>query len=109
MTDPRALGYATAAVLQAIRQGYRYGLDIMEAAGLPSGTVYPTLGRMERRGYVTARWEAQAVADREGRPRRRYYELTAAGAAALDEAIRRFGAIARAADRGAGRLARGER
>ena len=107
MTDPRALGYATAAVLQAIRQGYRYGLDIMEAAALPSGTVYPTLARMERRGYVTARWEAQAVADREGRPRRRYYELTAAGAAALDEAIRRFGAIARGAERG--RLARGER
>jgi DNA-binding PadR family transcriptional regulator len=94
MTDQRALGYATAAVLQAIRQGYRYGLDIMDATGLPSGTVYPTLTRLEGRGLVSGLWEAQTVADREKRPRRRYYRLTAAGRDALKESVKLYGATA---------------
>ncbi|HUG42429.1 MAG TPA: helix-turn-helix transcriptional regulator [Longimicrobiales bacterium] len=91
---PRPLGYATVAVLRAVADGARYGLDIMERTGLPSGTVYPTLGRLEKRGYVGGRWEEAAVARREGRPRRRYYRLTGAGSVALREAIRRFGALA---------------
>ncbi len=89
----RQIGYATAGLLRAISRGYRYGLDIMETTGLPSGTVYPTLTRLEARGFVVGQWEAQAIADREKRPRRRYYKLTAAGKAALAESTRLYGAL----------------
>ena len=86
----RKLGYATVAVLRAVRDGVGYGLDIMERTGLASGTVYPTLSRMEKRGYVRARWENEAVAREEGRPRRRYYRLTDAGEEAVKAAIREY-------------------
>ena len=89
----RSLGYAPVRVLQGIERGSRYGFDIIEATGLPSGTVYPTLSRMEKRGLLRARWEERALADEEGRPRRRYYELTEAGTESLNEAVRRFGEI----------------
>lgn len=89
----RSLGYATLAVLRAIRTGASYGLDIMERTGLPSGTVYPTLGRMEKRGYLQARWENEEAARQEGRPRRRYYRLTDAGEAAMREAVREYGEL----------------
>jgi DNA-binding PadR family transcriptional regulator len=42
--------YPTAAVLMAIRHGHRYGFDVMDATGLPDGTVYPILRRLERPG-----------------------------------------------------------
>jgi PadR family transcriptional regulator PadR len=59
----------------------RYGLDVMRDTGLASGTLYPILLRLERAGWVTAAWEdIDPVA--EGRPSRRYYRLTAHGAAA---------------------------
>jgi DNA-binding PadR family transcriptional regulator len=90
----RRIGYATAAILGALDRGYRYGLDIMEVTGLPSGTVYPTLTRLEGRAFVVGTWEAQSTADREKRPRRRYYRLTAAGRAALAESVRLYGSIA---------------
>jgi DNA-binding PadR family transcriptional regulator len=89
----RRLGYATVAVLRAIAQGARYGLDIMDATGLSSGTVYPTLTRMENRGLLSAAWESNTIALREGRPRRRYYKLTAAGSTALSDALRYYGAL----------------
>ena len=89
----RSLGYATLAILRAIQDGASYGLDIMERTGLLSGTVYPTLSRMDRRGYVQARWENEQTARTEGRPRRRYYRLTGAGEAAVAEAIREYGQL----------------
>ena len=91
---PRRLGQATIAILLALRDGRRYGLDIMDCTELPSGTVYPTLGRLEDRAYVRGRWEATSAASAEGRPRRRYYELTAAGEAALDDALGQMRALA---------------
>lgn len=99
----RRLGYATAQVFQALADGNRFGLDVMRVTGLPSGTVYPTLTRAEGSGLVRSRWEARAVADAEARPRRRYYELTRAGEAALFEALARFGELASAAARSRGR------
>ncbi len=90
----RQLGQATVALLKAISEGHRFGLDIMEVTGLPSGTVYPTLARMEKRGYLRAAWEPEQIAHREGRPKRRYYEITTEGASALADAIRRFGFLA---------------
>jgi PadR family transcriptional regulator, regulatory protein PadR len=59
----------------------------MAATDLPSGTVYPQLGRLERQGLVKADWEPDDVARREARPRRRYYVITKAGADALQRAL----------------------
>jgi PadR family transcriptional regulator, regulatory protein PadR len=58
----------------------RYGLQVMQATGLPSGTLYPILVRLEGAGWVESRWEETDPAA-EGRPARRYYRLTAEGAA----------------------------
>ena len=90
----RQLGLATVGVLKAVRSGYSYGFDIMEFTGLPSGTVYPALSTLERRGYVRARWERRDAATAAGRPRRRYYKLSRSGDEALREAIRRLSALA---------------
>jgi len=73
----------TALVLRAIGAGHRYGFDVMEAVDLPSGTVYPALRRLDKAGLLKARWEANAEAHADGRPRRRIYELTREGRSAL--------------------------
>jgi DNA-binding PadR family transcriptional regulator len=93
---PRPLGITSLQILAAIRDGRRYGLDIVSHTGLPSGTVYPTLGRLKRSGLVRSHWEDQRMAEREGRPRRRYYRLSTAGAEALADGIDR---VAQAAAR----------
>ena len=90
---PRSPGITSLRILGAIRDGVAYGLDIVQQTGMPSGTVYPTLGRLKKRGWVTARWERQGVAEQEGRPRRRYYELTAEGRTALAEGVSRMTAL----------------
>ncbi|MGZ6583131.1 MAG: PadR family transcriptional regulator [Solirubrobacteraceae bacterium] len=66
----------------------RYGLELMKAVGLGGGTLYPILQRFEDEGWVEAHWE-DADPRSEGRPRRRYYQLTALGQTiARDEARR---------------------
>lgn len=87
------LTYPTALVLQALARGFHHGFDIMDATGLPSGTVYPILRRLDREGYLKSAWESQAAALREQRPARRYYEITGAGDAMLTEAVGRFRAL----------------
>ncbi len=89
MTKPR-ITYPGACVLQAVSRGCRYGFDVMDFAGLPSGTVYPILRRYEILGLLESDWEETDGAHRQGRPRRRYYKLTAAGEAALGTAAERF-------------------
>lgn len=91
---PRPLGLGTLRILAAVRDGATYGLDIVSHTGLPSGTVYPTLGRLARRGLVRSRWEEPGPASREGRPRRKYYELTAEGSRILVEETARIQAAA---------------
>ena len=91
--SPRPLGYATLAVLQALADGYRYGFDVIDHTGLPSGTVYPALATLTRKGLAIARWEDDAAARADRRPRRKYYELTLAGEAALRDAMERFRAM----------------
>lgn len=83
------------AILQALAAGSRYGFDLIDATGLPSGTVYPALGRLEDEGCVSSRWEDHRIAQREKRPPRRYYELTPAGDRALAEALREYRALER--------------
>jgi PadR family transcriptional regulator PadR len=55
-----------------------YGLEICQAAELPSGTVHPILARFEGLGWLESRWEDIDPRD-EGRPQRRYYRLTSQG------------------------------
>lgn len=95
---PRPLGATSLQILAAIRDGHNYGLEIVARTGLPSGTVYPGLGRLKRKELVRARWEDQRVAETEGRPRRRYYRLTGEGAKALTEGAERLAGIARRLD-----------
>jgi DNA-binding PadR family transcriptional regulator len=84
------LTHSAAIVLQAARKGYRHGFDIAEATGLAGGTVYPILRRLEADRLLVARWEPATIARREGRPPRRYYEVTARGDQALQQALERF-------------------
>jgi DNA-binding PadR family transcriptional regulator len=56
----------------------RYGYDLMKAARLPSGTLYPMLARLQDQGLVASEWEAQRD-DAGGRPPRKYYQLTGEG------------------------------
>jgi DNA-binding PadR family transcriptional regulator len=84
------LSYAAAAVLQAVGSGYQYGFDIIDITGLPGGTVYPALRRLEGAGYVTSKWEKHSIAQAEQRPPRKYYEMTRAGHEALAEAVKRY-------------------
>lgn len=81
--------YPTALVLQALVDGHRHGFDIMDVTGLPSGTVYPILRRLEAEALVRSRWEGPEIAHGEQRPPRRYYLLTSGGHAMAKEAIRR--------------------
>ncbi len=62
----------------------------MEATGLTSGTVYPTLDKLEAIGCLTSRWEDARKARRDKRPPRRYFDLTAEGARALAEGLMRY-------------------
>ena len=93
-----SLTYPTAAVLLAIRHGHRYGFDVMDATGLPDGTVYPILRRLERRGVLEGAWEAEAVARAEQRPQRRYYRITPVGEESMVEVLQRFPALSRMFD-----------
>ena len=89
--SPKAyLSYSAAVILQALSNGYQYGFDVMDVTGLPSGTVYPALRRMEQTGLVGSKWEKDGIAQRDGRPARKYYELTREGEAALAEAVSRY-------------------
>lgn len=90
MTSPSPLSYNAALVLQALTQGYAYGFEIMRAAHLPSGTVYPLLRRLEAEGFLESSWEDAERAHDEGRPPRRYYRATHEGRAALVEARERL-------------------
>ena len=90
----RSLGMTSLQILGAIRDGDAYGLEIVARTGLPSGTVYPTLGRLKKSGLVRPSWEDQRTAEREGRPRRRYYELTANGQKAFQEGAARVASLA---------------
>jgi len=89
------LTYPTAAVLLAIQRGHRYGFDVMDVTGLPDGTVYPILRRLERRGVLAGAWEEEEKARSEQRPPRRYYRLTPLGEAAMVEVMDRFPALGR--------------
>ena len=84
------LTYTTAVILQAVANGYLYGFDIIDITGVPGGTVYPALRRLEDEGYLTSEWEEPSIAQSEPRPPRKYYELTREGRELLAEAVKRY-------------------
>jgi PadR family transcriptional regulator, regulatory protein PadR len=71
-------------ILALLARRARYGYELVQAlasvAGMlvSEGTVYPILSRLKRDGLVVTEWRES----REGPPRK-YYQLTAAGNAAL--------------------------
>src|ERR1700678_1760823 len=87
--DPR-LSHTAAMILQALDAGFVYGFSIMEMTGLPSGTVYPAMRRLERDELIRSPWEKQSMADAEQRPTRKYYKLTAAGKVTLEASRKRY-------------------
>ena len=89
MPEP-SLSHAATAVLQAVAKGHQHGFDIIAVTGLPSGTVYPALRRLEDAGWLGSRWEEHRVAQRELRPPRKYYDITKSGEVALAAALERY-------------------
>jgi DNA-binding PadR family transcriptional regulator len=72
----------------------RYGFELMRLTGLPSGTLYPVLARLESAGWLTSRREEVDPAAA-GRPARRMYLISHSAAqaahvelAALSEELR---------------------
>src|SRR5712691_749322 len=84
------LTYSSAVILRAVANGYLYGFDIIDITGLPGGTVYPALRRLEEAGYLTSKWEHPRISQAEPRPARKYYELTRPGHEALADAVKRY-------------------
>jgi DNA-binding PadR family transcriptional regulator len=84
---------STPLVLAILAEGDSYGYAILQrvrelSGGLLSwtdGMLYPVLHRLERQGHVEARWEAAPT----GR-QRKYYRLTEAGRAQLEEERRQW-------------------
>jgi PadR family transcriptional regulator PadR len=63
-------------VFVADTTAHHYGYDLMKAAKLQSGTLYPMLARLEDEGMVSSQWDTQPP---DGRPPRKYYQLTGEG------------------------------
>jgi PadR family transcriptional regulator, regulatory protein PadR len=92
--DPK-LSHTAAMILQAINAGFVYGFSVMEMTGLPSGTVYPAMRRLERDELIHSHWEQQSIADAEQRPLRKYYKLTRAGKMTLESSRKRYPLLAK--------------
>ena len=91
------LSHTAALILQAVQAGDGYGFSVMVLTGLPSGTVYPAMRRLERDGLVRSQWERQSIADAGQRPPRKYYKLTQVGQATLGASQRRYPLLAKLA------------
>jgi|ERR1700733_14460390 PadR family transcriptional regulator PadR len=89
------LSHTAAMILRAINEGYIYGFSVMEMTGLPSGTVYPAMRRLERDELIRSSWEKQSIADAEQRPPRKYYKLTPAGKSTLEASLKRYPLLAK--------------
>ena len=84
---------STPIVLAILAEGDSYGYAILQRVRELSGgrlewtdgMLYPVLHRLERLGYVKARWETA-----ESGRKRKYYHITAQGRAQLDEERRQW-------------------
>jgi PadR family transcriptional regulator, regulatory protein PadR len=89
----KSLSVAAITVLHAVARGTAHGFDIIDGTGLPGGTVYPALSRLERDGFVSSAWEDVQIARAERRPPRRYYRVSPLGVRTLNEALERLHAL----------------
>jgi PadR family transcriptional regulator len=95
-------------VLALLREGERYGFDLVrelsEVDGMVTseGTIYPLLSRLRRDGLVTTTWQESSSG-----PPRRYYKLTEAGKRALSSFTEEWGrfrdAVDQLVEKGAGK------
>ncbi|MEZ4554396.1 MAG: helix-turn-helix transcriptional regulator [Dehalococcoidia bacterium] len=84
-------------VLSILEEGESYGYAILKRIGELSGggmhwtdgMLYPLLHRLDRLGYIEARWDAP-----DGARRRRYYSITPRGREALLEQRRQWEVVA---------------
>ena len=97
MAEVPRLSHTSAMILAAIGVGHIYGYTVMEVTGLPSGTVYPALRRLERDELIRSQWERQSIADTALRPPRKYYKLTRSGEATLEASRKRYPLLAKLA------------
>src|SRR3954449_11922600 len=95
MADAPKLSHTAALILGAIAAGDGYGFSVMEMSGLPSGTVYPALRRLERDGLIRSQWESEKLAEAGQRPPRKYYKITRSGKTALETARKRYPLLAK--------------
>ena len=90
MTDDRLdlpQGTLDLLILKAVSLGPQHGWAISErihdvsraTLQVPQGSLYPALHRLERRGWIRARWGTS-----DNNRRAKYYELTASGRRQLD-------------------------
>jgi PadR family transcriptional regulator PadR len=107
MPDTPPLREPTFFILTALLPEPLHGYGIIKAVSamsggrmsLRAGTLYAALERLESAGYVTLDRE-----ESEGGPPRRYYRLTPAGIALLEDEQRRLEANARLVKRGLQRV-----
>jgi PadR family transcriptional regulator PadR len=83
------IGFIKIHILYHASQGPIYGVEILEELGrhgyrLSPGTLYPTLHRLAREGYLES--SSRVV----GGKVRRYYTITDRGLVALDDARRKI-------------------
>ncbi|MGU3475668.1 PadR family transcriptional regulator [Methylobacterium sp. D48H] len=78
--DPR-LSAPTLKVLKfllAANSAEASGAAISKATGVGAGTLYPLLARLEKAKWIEGNWE-KIDPKEEGRPKRRFYNLTGIG------------------------------
>lgn len=88
-------------ILRTLSLGAQHGWAISErikqvsrdALQVQQGSLYPALHRMERQGWITAKWRAT-----ENNRKAKYYELTATGARRLDESSKEWRRLAAAVE-----------
>jgi PadR family transcriptional regulator, regulatory protein PadR len=68
----------------------RSGAEIIRETRVFSGTLYPMLRRLERAGWFTGTWETIDPKEA-GRPRQRFYRISALGQRAATEAFAEIG------------------
>lgn len=88
MTKAPQLTPHTMKVLEAvITEPGSSGADVAKRTKLATGTLYPILLRLEAAGWLDSSWEVGSPEEL-GRPRRRFYRVTAEGAQAARQAAR---------------------
>jgi PadR family transcriptional regulator len=98
-------GSAETLILALLEERDRHGYELAKLIDSRSGgalkfhvaSLYPTLYRLERRGYIQGRWVEKAATRR-----RRFYRLTAAGQKVLDAQRRSWKTFFAALNRVAG-------